>query len=564
MRDLDAEWLKRGLEMLAIGDLAAVAHFTSAAQNQPDNAVAHCGLGAALQANGQIKAALASFRRAADLAPDSVDALIGQGECSLELGDREDARDCFEIACAHAPASSRALCGLGRLRRAAGDVEGSISALREALRHDDGNADILFELALSFNSADDTEAAIAAYQCALAAAPRHHGALVNLGLVYLTQLGDASRAQQYFEAAAAAFPDSVAAQANLGLALQEQGRYDLALAHYDRLIVQTPGAVEYRWNRGLARLTHGDYARGWADYELRHVRGGRDVRRDFGLPEWDGSEPARHHVLVYGEQGLGDEIMFASCLSELARVCASVVLECDARLAPLFARSFRGVTVHGAARDGAGDWLRAYPALDRQIAIGSLPRLLRRHREDFPAHAGYLVPDAARVRAWKQRLAAGAGAGPAFGLSWRGGTRKTRAGLRSLELADCLPLASALQCRFVCLQRGDCADELAAARAAGMDLQWWTEALDDIDETAALTAALDCVISVDNTTVHLAGAMGVPCWVLLAHVPDWRYGPEGVSMPWYPSLNLFRQPRSRDWAPVMAAATAALAQLPFR
>jgi Flp pilus assembly protein TadD len=539
-------------------------HLTAAVRLQPDDPSAHCALGSALQAARRFKEAVASFQRAADLAPDCVDALVGQGECSLELGDCEDARDCFEIALAHAPGSGRALCGLGRLLRASGDVKGSIRNLQEALCEVPANANILFELGLSFNSADDTAAAIDAYQRALAVEPRHHGALVNLGLVYLTQLGDPCRAQQYFETAAAAFPDSVAAQANLGLALQEQGHFDLALAHYERLIAQYPHAIEYRWNRGLTHLTQGDNAPGWEDYELRHVRGGRDVRRDFGLREWDGGDPARHHVLVYAEQGLGDEIMFASCLPELARSCAGVVLECDTRLLSLFARSFPSVTVRGAVRDGARDWLSEYPALDRQIAIGSLPRVLRRRREDFPQHAGYLVPDATRVEAWQQRLAGGADGVLAVGLSWRGGTRKTRAGLRSLELRDFLPLSHARQCRFVCLQRGDCADEIAAARAAGMDLQWWPQALDDIEETAALTAALDCVISVDNTIVHLAGAMGRRCWVLLAHVPDWRYGLAGETMPWYPSLRLFRQSRSREWPPVMTAVAAALAQLRSR
>ena len=556
VRDLDPARPPGGSERG--GAVAAITHLTAAVQARPDSAEAHCALAAALQAQGHLKAALASFQRAAELAPDCVDALVGQGECSLELGEHEDARDCFETALAHAPASVRALCGIGRLLRESGDVEGSVGRLQEALRQAPANADILFELGLSSNRLEHTDAAIDAYQRALAVDPRHHGALVNLGLVHLTQLGDPRLAQQYFATAAAAYPQSVAAQANLGLALQEQGQFDAALAHYERLLAQDPAAIEYRWNRGLAHLYQGDFERGWTDYELRHVRGGRDVRRDFGLPEWDGREPAQHHVLVYGEQGVGDEVMFASCLPELARAAAGVVLECDARLAPLFARSFPAIAVHGAARDGAREWLRGHPALDRQIAIGSLPRWLRRRREDFPAHAGYLMPDPARVAAWRQRLA-GNGAAPVIGLTWRGGTRKTRAGLRSLELRDYLPLARAWRGRFVCLQRGDCADELAAARAAGMPIEWWPDALNDLEETAALTAALDHVISVDNTVVHLAGAMGRRCWVLLAQVPDWRYGLHGERMPWYPSLRLFRQPRSGDWAAVVAAVVAALA-----
>ncbi len=531
-------------------------------QAQPDNPQAYCAQAAVLQGARQYQEAAAIFQRAVELAPDCVEALIGQAECSLELGEYEDARDCFALALAHAPANARAQCGLGRLLRAAGDIAGSVEHLQAAAQRLPADADIQFELALSLNRGDDTAAVLAAYQRAIAIDPAHHGSLVNCGLVYLSQLAEPQRAAEYFGAAAAAHPQSVAAQANLGLALQEQGCFAEALAHYERLLTRDPAVIEYRWNRGLAHLLQGDFARGWVDYELRHVRGGRDVRRDFGFSEWDGKLPAQPRLLVYGEQGVGDEIMFAACLPDLAGRVGGVVLECDARLATLFKRSFPQVSVHGAARDDGRDWLRQYPALERQIAIGSLPRLLRGRREDFPSHAGYLIPDATRAAAWRQRFdSAGT---PVVGLAWRGGTRKTRAGLRSLELSDCLPLAGAHRGRFVCLQRGDCSAEIAAARAAGLDLQWWPQALEDLDEMAALIAALDAVVSVDNTSVHLAGALGVPALVMLAYMPDWRYGFAGASMPWYPSLRLFRQSDRRDWATVVAAVAAALATLPDR
>lgn len=510
-----------------------------------------------LLAAADYAAAAALFTQVLAVAPDNVAALIGHGECSLALGDYEDARDSFEVALAHAPASLPAHRGIGRLLRLSGEAAASAAVLQEALRLSGPDAELLFELGLSLNAANDTAGAIDAYERALAVAPQHPGALVNLGLVYLTQSVDLARAQQLFATARTLYPDSVAAQANYGLVLQEQGRFDLALAHYDALIAQQTETIEYRWNRAVAHLYLGDYARGWPDYALRHVRGGRDVRREFGLPEWDGENAAQHQLLVYAEQGIGDEIMFASCLPVLAGDAAGVVLECDTRLAALFARALPRIHVHGTARDGARDWLRRHPALDRQIAIGSLPRLLRRSAADFPAHSGYLQPDVARVAAWRHRL--GSAGARTVGLSWRGGTRKTRAGLRSLELADFLSFANTPRCRFVCLQRGDCTQEIEMARSAGMEILCWPEALDDLDECAALIAALDLVISVDNTVVHLAGALGRPCWTLLTHVPDWRYGLQGEVMPWYPSLRLFRQPESRDWAPVIAAVARELA-----
>lgn len=537
---------------------AAIQLFSQAAGLPPENAYAHCRSAELHHAQGRLAEAAAAFRRASDIAPDAVDALLGQGQCSLELGDFEDARDCFEIAIAHDPAAAAAHRGLGCLLRLSGAAAEAVRVLQAACAQLPADADLAFELALSLNQQGDTDAAIAAYERALAIDPRHLGALVNLGLVYLAQRGDPSRAQALFGAARAAWPQSVAAQANYGLALQEQGDFPGALAHYALLVEQAPEVIEYRWNRGVANLYLGHFAQGWPDYEWRHVRGGRDVRRDFGLPAWDGGDAGSHQILVYGEQGVGDEIMFASCLPDLAATAAGVVLECEARLLPLFRRSFPGVRVHGAERGTGTAWLNDYPGLDRQIALGSLPRFYRQHAADFAVREAYLCADPARVTAWRDRLAA-AGQAPRIGFSWRGGTRKTRADLRSLQFADCLPLLRSAPCTFVCLQRGDCGEELAAARAAGVTVQHWPEALENLEENAALIAALDLVISVDNTTVHLAGALGRPCWAMLASMPDWRYGIEGDSMPWYPSLRLFRQSRGGGWPTVVAAVMRELA-----
>ena len=528
---------------------------------QPDDINALCGLGSALLKQGEFAAALKLFRRAVDLVPDCVEALAGQGECSLELGDIEDARDCIELARAHAPESLSALRGCGRLSRLSGDFNGAAALFTEALAVAGPQSDLLFELGLALNGAGDTAGAMAAYEKATAIDPSHLGALVNLGLVFLSQAADPVRAQKMFGRACHLHPEAVAAQANYGLALQEQGYFTQAIAHYDALLEKQPEVVEYRWNRALAYLYLGDYQRGWPDYELRHLRGGRDIRRQFGLPEWNGVDAGDRRFLVYAEQGVGDEIMFASCLPQLIASAASVTIDCDPRLATFFARSFPRAIIYGRARGGDLEWMRQQPEFDAQIAIGSLPRWLRTSVDEFPCGAGYLLPDARRVQAWRQRLA-GASSAQTVGLSWRGGTRKTRGGLRSLELADLLPLAASGPRRFVCLQRGDCSAEIGMARAAGMSIDYWPGVLDDMEDTAALIAALDLVVSVDNTILHLAGAIGQPCWALLAHLPDWRYGLARETMPWYPSLRLFRQTDDRTWPPVVTAVAAALSQLP--
>lgn len=540
-----------------------VAACTAVLASQPDDIKALCGLGSVLLRRGEFATALKNFQRAVDLVPDCVEALAGQGECSLELGDFEDARDCFELARAHAPEFLPALRGCGRLQRLSGDFDGAAALFTEALVLAGPHADLFFELGLTLSGAGDMAGAKEAYEKALVVEPSHLGALVNLGLGFLTQSADPARAQIIFERACHFHPEAVAAQANYGLALQEQGYFSQAIAHYDALLAKHADVIEYRWNRALAYLYLGDYPRGWPDYELRHVRGGRDIRRQFGLPEWAGDAVHGRHLLVYAEQGVGDEIMFASCLSQLISDAASVTIECDQRLATLFARSFTSATVHGRTRDADLEWLQLLPSHDAQIAIGSLPRLLRKSADEFQPDAGYLVPDRERVEKWRRRLTV-AGDAWTIGLSWRGGTRKTRGTLRSLELTDFLPLAMSGQRRFVCLQRGDYSAEIEMLRAAGMNIDYWPEVLDDLEETAALIAALDLVISVDNTMVHLAGAMGKACWTLLTHVPDWRYGVAGGTMPWYPSLRLFRQSSDRTWPPVVSAVVAALSQFSVR
>jgi Flp pilus assembly protein TadD len=412
-----------------------------------------------------------------------------------------------------------------------------------------------FEAALAHNRRGDAENAAAEYMRALDIRPDYTPARVNLGLIYLTQLGDPQRAQQQFERAVASDPGSVAAQANLGLALQDRGRLDDALAHYEKLLAAYPKVHEYRWNRGLALLCRGDFARGWDDYESRNARGTGAPARAFPYPVWNGEALADEVLLVYGEQGLGDEIMFASCVPDLLERGIRCVLECDQRLANLFRRSFPAAQVHGAARDGDRSWLARHPQIGRQIACGSLPRILRRDEAAFPRHAGYLRADAGRVAHWRAQLAPGAEARTLIGVAWRGGGIKTRGRLRSIPLPQLAPLFALPQITWISLQRdGD--DELA--QFATGTVRRCDDALEDTDETAALISALDCVVTADSTTAHLAAALGRPTKILLAEPADWRWMRNRATSPWYPSAVLYRQQRPGDWSAPVAAASAAL------
>jgi hypothetical protein len=185
------------------------------------------------------------------------------------------------------------------------------------------------------------------------------------------------------------------------------------------------------------------------------------------------------------------------------------------------------------------------------MAMGSLPRYMRRSAADFPPHCGYLRADSARTQYWRGQLAS-LGAGVKVGISWQGGSAETHRQARSLPLAQWLPILRTPGVTFVNLQYNDRSAETAELEAAtGIRINRFPEAIEDYDQTAALVSALDLVVSVCTAVIHLGGALGKPVWVLAPFSPEWRYGFAGEKMPWYPSVRIFRQPRYGEWQPVI-------------
>jgi hypothetical protein len=391
--------------------------------------------------------------------------------------------------------------------------------------------------------------------------PRHAIALSNLGYVQFKYLNRAEEGEENLRRAIQAQPSYAPARLNLGMLLHERGLLDQALSAYQEALRREPDLAEARLNRALVWLARGDFARGWPQYEARKGGSTHFIPRNFPYPEWDGKPAPGRTVLVYGEQGLGDEIMFASCLPDVIARTGRCVIDCAPQLERLMRRSFPGALVHGGRQDASDlAWLDGVGTIDYQIAIGSLPRYFRTSRADFPAHAGYLQADAAALEHWRERLR-GLGPGAKIGISWRGGTIHTRSRSRSIDLAELLPLLRTPGACFVSVQYGDCREEVARLRSEhGIAIEHWPDALTDYDQTAALVGALDLVMSVQTAVVHLAGALGRPAWVLVPAVPEWRYLAAGDRLPWYPSMRLFRQGAPGAWHPVIEAVTAALRQ----
>lgn len=340
------------------------------------------------------------------------------------------------------------------------------------------------------------------------------------------------------------------------------GQQDEALRMIDAAILDNPNEPKRRFPRANILLQNERYAEGWDDYALRHLASA-EHQRLLAMPEWHGEPLAGKSILVLAEQGLGDQIMFASCIPDLLRLGpARVVVETIDRVAPTLARSFPTCDVIVTRQDTDFGWVAGLGQIDLHVHMGDLPRFFRRSRDAFPDHGGYLAADPARVAHWHATLAAGIRAGlprrPRIGLTWRGGLDSTRKALRTVDVTRLAPLMASADADWVCLQYGDVAADLERSAAAGAPLRYWRESIADLDDFTALVSALDLVITVCNTTVHYAGGLARPVWVMAPKVPEWRYGLHFQSMPWYPSSRVFRQPEHGDWDGVFSAVEAAL------
>jgi hypothetical protein len=301
-------------------------------------------------------------------------------------------------------------------------------------------------------------------------------------------------------------------------------------------------------------LAEGDFARGWAGYGSRFELWDDPRYRHKGFhkrasppPYWQGQDPAGKRFLVWTEQGIGDEILFSGLLPEFASRASSVILECSERMVPVFERSFSNLRVNARGRSRSQS-LGPVDA-DYQVAIGDLGRWLRPDFNCFPNRPKFLAADPWKTAELKRQY----GSGPLIGISWRSGA--DRVGERkSFPLESWHDILRIPGARFISLQYGDFQDEAAmGCRKLGVDVLWdnRVDALANMDDYFAQVAAMDLIISVSNTAVHVAGALGQPTWVMLPTGPGchWYWFRGVASSPWYPTLRLYRQRHRLNQSP---------------
>ncbi len=439
--------------------------------------------------------------------------------------------------------------------------------LRKALDLDPQSLEPRFLLAEINEAADKLDEAIATCQRSLEIQPNHYATLIRLGTLQ-SKLGQARQAESAYRAAIELVPTPPRELVNsLGTTLADQGRLEESLEYYDwalQLSDKDPYPLAHA-NRAFALLQLGRYADGWREYEWRwQCLDSGQPRDHLRAPVWDGSSLTGKTILVHGEQGIGDEIMFATCYCDLIERAGRVVITCEPRLERLFRRAFPTATVIGVVRGHEHQW-QIPPRLrvDCHVAAGSLPRHFRPAVECFPSQQQFLTAEPALVNQWRDRLRA-LGDGLKVGVSWRAGDKPKDIRTRTTRLQQWRDVLSISSVNFINLQHGDCGDELLALkRELGVEIHAWPDVdnRNDLDCLAAQIAALDLVISVGNANVHLAGALGVPAWSMLPCHGGWRWRRNSQTTNWYQSVRLFRQPRPGDWTGLFAQVRQSLLDL---
>lgn len=348
---------------------------------------------------------------------------------------------------------------------------------------------------------------------------------------------------------------------NLAATLEQVGRYQEAFDYYQQVLTLEPEHSGTHHNLALIMLRLGEFEAGWKHHEWRWARAQKDQYQEFSIPRWEGEPLEGKTLLVWAEQGIGDHIMFASMLNELRALGGTLHFEIYARLDTLFQRSFTDVNFIRRELLGSeehGDvqlFKQSWPQSDYQIPMASLAALFRPSLESFPAQKQYLLADEAQVELFRNDYQALFPGKHLIGVSWRGGgTVQNSKQSRLIQMADLQILASLPNVQLIDLQYGDTREELAEARRCGLHIHH-DERVDPkraLDNQAAQISALDAVISIDNTTVHLAGALGIPTYILVPLNPDWRWGLNEGTTYWYGNAKVIRNRELNDWKDALA------------
>jgi tetratricopeptide (TPR) repeat protein len=546
-----------------------------------------------LRQNGRLAEALDLYEKVLDLKPELTAAHLNLGIALQNEEKLEESLRCYQKVLLLEPELPAVHNNIGSVLRLQGKLPEAAAFLEKAIELDPNQPVAYNNLGAVLQAQKKWDEALAAYERARTLAPQDVEAYNNIGYLYssqekldlalewysrahavqpdapavhnnagnvLRELGRLDRATESYRRALAVLPDFADAWSNLGNSLREQGHFAEAIAAYTRAVELKPDNAGFHWNQALAALASGDLERGWAEYHWGFGCKQRQPLRQFRQAPWEGQNLTGKTVLAWAEQGVGDEIMFANCIPDLAAAADHCVVECDPRLVPLFARSFDDCEVIPRTEppQPRGDW----PDIDLQAPMGNLPRWLRPTLRHFPQDRGYLRADPTRVAYWKQRLA-GLGPGLKTGISWRSRIMTASRRKYYVPLDEWGSILQTPGVQFVNLQYSDHRDDLEAARSRfGVQIHHFEDLnlKDALDDVAALITALNLNITIGNINLSLGGAVNTETWCFaVRHSMTWTaLGTDGT--PWFPSVRLLLRNWDETWAEAVGKAAAELRQ----
>jgi len=508
-----------GVIALQTGDTATgVRLIGEAIAINPKAAAAHFNLGNALRALGRPDEAVASYDRALALRPDA-ETHFNRANALKELRRLDEALAGYDRALALDPDGAAAWYNRG-------------NALKELGR---------------------PEEALVSYDRALFLRADYPDAHNNRGNA-LRDLKRMEEALASYDRALSLRPDDAETHNNRGNALKELRRLDEAIASYDRAIALQPDHADSHWNKSVALLLKGDFARGWDLYEWRWKSGKtQKFMRNFPQPLWLGDFPLEGRtILLHAEQGLGDSIQFCRYAPLVRERGAKKVLLMVPR--PLL-RLLDGLDGVSELVEKREPWPTGF---DCHCPLLSLPLAFGTRLETIPGSAPYLKADPQRVAAWQATL--GPRTKPRVGIVWSSTSLFESDATRSMEFSRFIQGIPPGRFDVVCLQKEIKARDREDVRAQG-EVRFFGERLTDFAETAALASCMDVVVSTCTSVPHLTAALGIPTWILLAHVPDWRWLLDRDDSPWYDAATLYRQGDDRRWETVLERVAADLLKL---
>ncbi len=561
----------------------AVGHLQQAVSQKPDDPQAYNNLGVALKSAGRLEEAVAAYdkaltlnagyaeasgnlaavlyllkrysesieqaRKALALNPNLPEAHLSIGNSLRAEGRIEEALPSIDRAIALQPNRSAGYISAGSGLMDGGYHERAIPHFERAIALEPDAVALRFKLASCLYLTARYEQAETVAKAAFSRLPSEPGAEDEVAIgSFLLEADRHEQAIAHLEKALQLNPGSATAHLGYGRALETAGRYEEALQHLDRALALEPRSDMVRFNKGLLSLSIGKFRDGWELLEMRFAEGVLAATpRPHNAPRWDGKKLAGT-LAIWGEQGLGDQLLYGTMIPDAMKNAGGIILEVEPRLVSLFARSFPDAEV----RSLTGDISAIHP--DAHTPAGGLGAFYRQAMPDFPSRA-YLVADQDRAVQLKSRLYPNK---TVIGVSWRSTNKKI--GIhKTAELRNFSSLFTRPDVQLVDLQYGDTSAEREAIRQEfGVEILHLDEIdnMNDIDGLAALINACDAVLTVSNTTAHIAGALGRPVWILVPQAQGrlWYWFREGKKSPWYPEAQLVRQQGGQSWGELVASA----------